>query len=505
MELLAGINLAWTAFYILISLALGAIYLRFGRNRDYLIFSVLCAELSVYSASRVSFYLATDFESIIMPGRVMMACLPPAAASLLHLAMRRASIRIRTLVITSVTVHAAAVGFMIHSLMGGALDYTKPLEKSISLGFTKTILREYGLSTAGLVMALLCLAGALIAGYFLVKSYRGDRFNKALIMVAFTVLGLFAVNDVLLATNLVRSIYVVEHGFFFFILGVLTGFLREFERSREEIRIRSEDLEKANRDLEQLTDDLSESTIRLDRARSETYRLRPMADLGRLSASLAHEIRNPLAVLSNVASTFRKHGRKEGRSTEFDSLVEMLQEETDRLARLVDDLLLFSHSGRVSREPVEAGPLVELAVSDVREIYGNEPGARIEVDVENGLPPIPGSVESLRRAYVNLIVNALQSSKGGGTVKVIARRHPDRSDVMMFGVKDSAGGIPENVLAEVFEPFFSTRPTGTGLGLPIVKSIVEAHDGDLLLENRPGEGACFWMCLPIVSKEMSVH
>ncbi len=500
MELLAGINLAWTAFYILISLSLCAIYLRFGRNRDYLVFAVVCAELSVYSGSRVAFYLASDFESILMPGRVMMASLAPATATLLHLAMRRASIRRRTLAITSTATHAAAVGFMILSLLGGALDYSKPLHKPISLGFTKVVLREYGLSTPGLAMAVLCLAGALVAGGFLVRSYRGDRFNKVLIAAAFTVLGLFTLNDILLATNVTRSIYVVEHGFFLFILGVLTGFLREFERSREELRLRSEALQEANMSLEQLADDLSESAIRLDRARSETSRLRPMADLGRLSASLAHEIRNPLAVLSNVASTLRRHGRS--RDTEFVSLVEMLQEETDRLARLVDDLLLFSQSGRVTREPVEAGPLVALAVSDVREIYGEE-GQHVEIDVQDGLPPIPGSVESLRRAYVNLIVNAIQSSNGGGAVKVIARRNPDRPDVLMFGVEDRAGGIPESVQSEIFEPFFSTRPTGTGLGLPIVKSIVEAHEGDLMLENRPGEGACFWMCLPIVPPELT--
>jgi len=504
MELLAGINLAWTAFYILISLALCAIYLRFGRNRDYLIFAVVCAELSVYSGSRVAFYLATDFEAIVVPGKVMMACLAPATATLLHLAMRRAGVRRRTLAITTTTTHVVAVGFGVLSLLGGALDYARPLEKPISVGFTKVILREYELSNAGLVMAILCIVGAMVAGRFLFTSYRGDRFNRALIAAAFTVLGLFTINDTLFAINAVRTFYVVEHGFFLFILGVLTGFLREFERSREELRHRSEALEEASRSLEQLTDDLSESTIRLDRARSETYRLKPMADLGRLSASLAHEIRNPLAVLSNVASTLRRHGRQGSRDDEFDALVEMLQEETDRLARLVDDLLLFSQSGRVAREPVEAEQLVDLAVSDVRELYGDELGPTIEVHVEDALPAIPGSIESLRRAYVNLIVNAIQSSNGGGTIKVIAQRNADRPDIMMFGVDDTAGGIPENVIAEVFEPFFSTRPTGTGLGLPIVKSIVEAHEGDLMLENRPGKGACFWMCLPVVTTEMSM-
>jgi signal transduction histidine kinase len=176
----------------------------------------------------------------------------------------------------------------------------------------------------------------------------------------------------------------------------------------------------------------------------------------------------------------------------------MLQEETDRLARLVDDLLLFSQSGRVSRQPVEASALIDLVLSDVEDHLSQGERPRLQVEVEPDLPPIPGSLDSLRRAYVNLLVNAIQSSNGRGTVRVVARRNPDRRDVVMFGVQDDAGGIPERVLSEIFEPFFSTRPTGTGLGLSIVRSIVEAHDGDLLLENRPGEGASFWMCLPIV-------
>jgi signal transduction histidine kinase len=294
----------------------------------------------------------------------------------------------------------------------------------------------------------------------------------------------------------VHTTYVVEHGFFFFFLGVLTGFLREFERSREELRLRTEALQRANDSLERLADDLSESTIRLDRVTSEKQMLRPMADLGRLSASLAHEIRNPLAVLSNVASTLRRHARSGVEGEEFKALVEMLQEETDRLARLVDDLLLFSQSGRVSREPVDAAQVIDLAVADVREQFAVEGDNTIDVHIEPDLPALTGSTESLRRAFVNLLTNAIQSSNGHTAVRAIARRNPDRSDVVMIGVEDAAGGVPEDLMSEIFEPFFSTRPTGTGLGLPIVKSIVEAHSGDLLLENRPGKGATFWMCLP---------
>jgi signal transduction histidine kinase len=499
MDLLAGISLAWTTIYCFVAIALVAIYLRFGRHRDVLIFAVICAEMAVFTATRVQAYIGVDVGTVVLTGRIEMAILCPAVATLLHLAMRRSGVAGRTIVLASGGIHGLAIVFMILSLAGLILDESTVLVRHLDLVYEGATLEEYGMTTLGIVMLVLCLGGAMAAGWLLVRSYRRDLFSSVVIATTFVLLGVLTANDILMAIDAIDTIYMVEHGTMLLLVGVLTTFLREFELSREELRQRTAALEEASRSLERLSEDLSESTLRLDRAKDETHRLRPMADLGRLSASLAHEIRNPLAVLSNVASTLRRQGRSGRRVEEFDTLVEMLQEETDRLARLVDDLLLFSQSGRVSREPVDASVLVDLAVGSVREQYGKAERLEIEVDVEPGLPPVPGSMESLRRACVNLIVNAIQSSGPGGAVRVIAQRNPDRPDVIMIGVEDVAGGIPEDVISEIFEPFFSTRPTGTGLGLSIVRSIVEAHDGDLVLENRPGVGATFWICLPMVS------
>jgi signal transduction histidine kinase len=466
MDLLAGISLAWTTIYCFVAIALVAIYLRFGRHRDVLIFAVICAEMAVFTATRVQAYIGVDVGTVVLTGRIEMAILCPAVATLLHLAMRRSGVAGRTIVLASGGIHGLAIVFMILSLAGLILDESTVLVRHLDLVYEGATLEEYGMTTLGIVMLVLCLGGAMAAGWLLVRSYRRDLFSSVVIATTFVLLGVLTANDILLAIDAIDTIYMVEHGTMLLLVGVLTTFLREFELSREELRQRTAALEEASRSLERLSEDLSESTLRLDRAKDETHRLRPMADLGRLSASLAHEI---------------------------------LQEETDRLARLVDDLLLFSQSGRVSREPVDASVLVDLAVGSVREQYGKAERLEIEVDVEPGLPPVPGSMESLRRACVNLIVNAIQSSGPGGAVRVIAQRNPDRPDVIMIGVEDVAGGIPEDVISEIFEPFFSTRPTGTGLGLSIVRSIVEAHDGDLVLENRPGVGATFWICLPMVS------
>jgi signal transduction histidine kinase len=266
-------------------------------------------------------------------------------------------------------------------------------------------------------------------------------------------------------------------------LCVLFGFVREVEISRGQLTARTQALKQAS--------------ISLNRATDETRRLRPMADLGRLSASLAHEIRNPLAVLCNVASSLRHRNALERDHAKVEPLIGMMQEETDRLARLVDDLLLFSQTSRMSNGTVDIPSLVTVALNDVARLYEPTAKPEIGVEVDARLPSISGNQDSLRRALSNLIANSFQSSNGRGTVRVIACQKDEHPDAVLIGVVDDAGGVPEEHRSEIFDPFFSTRPTGTGLGLPIAKSIAEAHLGSLIFENRPGEGAGFWLCLPI--------
>jgi signal transduction histidine kinase len=286
-----------------------------------------------------------------------------------------------------------------------------------------------------------------------------------------------------LLTNTIKSFYLVAHGLFIMNLCVLFGFVREVEISRGQLSARTQALKQAS--------------ISLNRATDETRRLRPMADLGRLSASLAHEIRNPLAVLSNVASALRHHNAHERDPAKVEPLIGMMQEETDRLARLVDDLLLFSQTTRMSNGTVDIPSLVAVALNDVTPLYEASTKPEIVTEVDTNLPTINGNQDNLRRALSNLIANSFQSSEGRGTVRVIACQKQEHPDAVMIGVVDDAGGVPIEHQSEIFDPFFSTRPTGTGLGLPIAKSIAEAHLGTLIFENRPGEGAGFWLCLPI--------
>lgn len=503
MHLLAGIHIAWSTVYLIMGVTILTIWLRFGQTRTYLLFSLICLELLVFSIARTSFYLQGGSQPGVLSGQILMAMLPAATGTMASAAAWRAEVRGRRWLLLFGLTHTVSFFFLVSCLAGWCLDYSHVVEQTFHLLVMQGTLHEYSLSPLGYALAFYSLALALFACVQLMKGYRDDPVIRIFFVISFGCLALATINDVLLQAKIIASVYLVEHCIFFVILCVFMGFLREFERSRQQLQKRTEELEEANRRLESLAEDLSESLDRLERAHDETRRLRPMADLGRLSASLAHEIRNPLAVLTNVSSTLARHGGGEGDREEYESLLTMMKEETNRLARLVEDLLLFSQTGRLSREPVDPGLLLQTAAADVQEQFHESDGYRIEIRREDELPAFPGSFDSIRRALVNLLVNAMQSSTADKTVRILARRGGDRQERLMIGVEDRAGGVPTEEISEIFEPFFSTRTTGTGLGLPIVKSIVEAHQGELSLENAPGVGATFWMALPVVEQRPS--
>ncbi len=458
------------------------LYWGFGRNRDYLALGVLSGFLCVSSAARAVQYLTDSIETGLLMGNIYMIALPLAAGIALWVGIERSNLRAATSRLLKVLVAAEAATMFAAAASGRVLDPSYRYVKTVSVGFVVGQFHEFGLTGVGYALVLISVVFATVAGLLLARAARDDRVARNFFLTAAFVVNLASAHDLLLMANFINSVYIVEHSLFFLAACVLAGFLRGYEISRKELQASSRRLQR--------------TAQRLDKASDETRRLRSMADLGRLSASLAHEIRNPVAVLTNVASRLRSYSTRQRSAEEHDSLVEMLQEETDRLARVVDDLLLFTRTGRGARETLEAAFLVEMAVSDVKRLMDGDDTTAIVTNITAGLPSLQGNADDLRRALVNLITNAVQSSGGEGQVKVVATQSANRPRMVLIGVEDEAGGVPEEAVEDIFEPFFSTRSSGTGLGLSIAKSIVEAHDGSLVLENRPGSGAGFWIRLP---------
>jgi two-component system sensor histidine kinase HydH len=217
-----------------------------------------------------------------------------------------------------------------------------------------------------------------------------------------------------------------------------------------------------------------------------------LAALGRLAAGMAHEIRNPLSSIRGFAQYFRK--RFSGQPEE-QGYADVMVREVDRMNRVITDLLDFARPKPPRREPAHLGEIVTQALK----LLAPDLEARAVTVARNeapDLPPVPVDRDQLTQVILNLLLNALESMEGGGTIRIVLNRCGPPPGVEIR-IADTGIGIAEEDLLRVFEPFFSRKRKGSGLGLAIVHQIVEAHRGTIEVESRPGAGAAFRIVLPL--------
>jgi two-component system, NtrC family, sensor histidine kinase HydH len=224
--------------------------------------------------------------------------------------------------------------------------------------------------------------------------------------------------------------------------------------------------------------------------------------LGEMAARIAHEIKNPLTVIGGFA---RRIARATGGAApdphSTTRYAQIILKEVQRLERIVQQTLYFS------REVVPALRSVDLnsEVRDVLAMFREEmEEARITTvaDLSPGIPVISVDPDQLRQVLWNLVSNAVQAMEGSGVLTVATRpARPAEGAGVVFQVGDTGGGIPHDVVHNIFNPFFTTKAKGTGLGLPIVHAIVEKHGGTIHLDNREGQGVTFSVFLPVFPKE----
>jgi two-component system sensor histidine kinase PilS (NtrC family) len=230
-----------------------------------------------------------------------------------------------------------------------------------------------------------------------------------------------------------------------------------------------------------------------------------LAAVGELSASMAHEIRNPLAAISGAIQMLQREGGP-GRSGEpSQRLMDIVLRETDRLNRLLTEFLEYARPGPLRRDLLR----VEEAVAEVLAIFdaSASDATTVSVAIEPGLE-LRADPGQLRQLLWNLLLNAAQAMPGGGTIGLeAASRSPqecpggDRNDGGERGwielcVRDGGVGIPADAQERIFDPFFTTKPGGTGLGLATVHRIVEEHGGSIRVQSAADKGTSFHVRLP---------
>jgi len=216
-----------------------------------------------------------------------------------------------------------------------------------------------------------------------------------------------------------------------------------------------------------------------------------LAALGEMAATLAHQIRTPLSSALLYASNAANAGLAPARR---DELLGRAIGCLHNLEQLVSDMLGFARGAAASNAPVALADIA-MAVTNATPALVRE-GQRLNVATPPAAAVVCGSREALVGAVLNLVTNALQAAGPNATVDVESRLDGQMAEIR---VTDNGPGVPAALRQRIFEPFFTSRPDGTGLGLAVVRSVAEAHGGDIRLDSSDGTGARFVLRLPLAA------
>jgi signal transduction histidine kinase len=233
---------------------------------------------------------------------------------------------------------------------------------------------------------------------------------------------------------------------------------------------------------------LSANVRRLEETSREKARLERVTALGEMSMTVAHEIKNPLNAIRGAVSYLRDGTRDES-SKEFLAIIE---EETGRLNEIVTSFLRFSKPPPLRLLPADVNQAVKDTVRLVRD-EAREEGVELVLALDERVPPVLLDAQQFRQALLNILVNALAATGRGDTVSVRTGVADQRVEIV---VVDTGEGIDEDVLKDIFKPFFTTKTRGSGLGLACVERVVREHGGQIAVRSEPGKGTEFTITLP---------
>jgi PAS domain S-box-containing protein len=232
--------------------------------------------------------------------------------------------------------------------------------------------------------------------------------------------------------------------------------------------------------------------------REEQERLRDrLAALGQMAASMAHEIRNPLASIDVTATLLKRRVRDQ--APEIRRAVEKILAEVERLNGTITQGLEFARSISLERTPQRLETILDMAVEEASSRFSEGP-LEVEREVAAGTPAVSVDANHLRLVFVNLLVNAFEAMEGRGRVRValapVARpgRSPATVEVV---IEDDGPGIPKEVREKLFHPFVTTKTNGSGIGLAMARKIVECHHGLIDVKSEAGKGTAFRIRLPV--------
>ncbi len=227
------------------------------------------------------------------------------------------------------------------------------------------------------------------------------------------------------------------------------------------------------------------------RTKEALIRSERLAAIGRMSAHVTHEIRNPLSSIGLNAEMLSDWVARQPDSVEPSELCQIIGEEIDRLTELTDEYLRFARLPRPEVQKIDLPAFLRGMTSFLKHDFAAS-DIDVQLEVDSGAVDAWADPDQLRQALLNLVRNAKEAMPRGGTLTLGCRRD---GDAVIINVKDEGVGIPQDAVDRIFDPFYSTKVTGTGLGLALTHQIVQEHGGRLKVQSQPGEGTEFEITL----------
>jgi signal transduction histidine kinase len=347
---------------------------------------------------------------------------------------------------------------------------------------------------------LISLAAALVIsgiGYWLARS---GRFYAAvyLFLSSFVVLLLFVVfmggrtaftvsEETGLGWGVVATAIMIS-----FVLACMSWLFGEsINNAFSTLRKRSEELRATKEELRTRNEELQAANDKLLEAQEQLIRSEKLAAIGQLASGVGHELRNPLGAIKNAGFYIRRRlGNTELPTTEprVMEFLGIIDEEVNSANKVINDLLGFSRVGKPAVVPANIAGIIEDALR-----YTPIPENIALTKEIDALPMVTVDGEQIRQVFVNIILNALQAMPEGGCLDI---RASAKGEAVEVEFTDSGGGIPEEIKDKIFDPLFTTKAKGVGLGLSVCKTIIERHEGEIRVESQVGKGATFSLSLP---------
>jgi len=449
-----------------------------GREVEFFVFALFCLSISLHTAGAAALHVAREAglvrAALLMSdtGRVL------AAALLVHVVALLSQVPLGRRWLRAMYGVAAAliVACVVEDLRRRSVVAEEQVEL-LGLSVVEVAVRARPLSTVIALGSLgACVFGTLV---FVRGALRGRKDLLPSLWGAAALLA-SAGYDAFCAVRGECKPLVIPYGYAAFAMGVVMSLLSRYAALRTRLEERAADMKKRSAELARAYEELRA-------AQADMVRKEQLAAVGELSAVIAHEVRNPLAIITTAVATLRREGLVED---DRQTLLGILDEEASRLNRLVGDLLRYTRPVRCERQLVSAREIVEraLALSQPRE------DVKVEIVEPRPVEKIHADPQLLRQVFENIVSNALQAMPSGGSLTVTIT--PREQDGVEVRIADTGEGMENSVRDRALDPFFTTRPAGTGLGLAIVARIVDAHGGRLEIESHVGTGTEVRISLP---------